>query len=119
MRPIHMAIGDRHLVRIDTPYGARVQFEENHASRAAPPAALAGPPSGRAIGPDARSGLRPPAVSLFPDHAALKALAEADAARVLKPFNPHILCLALAALVLAFAATATSLDRRIEIAERV
>lgn len=137
MRPSHMTIGDRHLVRLEVPGGVRVVFED--AGRERGPAvrrALAesdatgearkadwpsgrgarpvGGPAGEACGADRETEKTP--INHF-SAAALKQRSDEATAEILRPLNRAFVALALGALVAAAAFTTVSLarlDRQIE-----
>lgn len=110
MRPIHMTIGDRHLVRLEVPGGVRVVFED----------------AGRERGPAVRRALAAPSDTTEPiNHfsaAALKARSDEATAEIFRPLHRALVALALGALVLAAAFTTVSLarlDRQIAVEARV
>lgn len=141
MRPIHMTIGGRPLVRHDFPGGVRVRFED--AGRARGPAvrrALAGD-TGEARKADRPSRLMPrPAgapgggatetareaevttETSFPTMAEIRRRSDEATAEIFRPLHHALVALALGALVAAAAFTTVSLarlDRQIAEAARV
>ncbi len=125
MRPIVMSVGDRTLVRIDIPGGAHVRFEQSRDIHDAHPGEARGRDRGPAVvgrpagAPSAREAED---IHPFPSVATLKARAEEDAARIMKPFSPFVLFAACAAIVLGLTMTLVELkrmDRDYELAKRV